>query len=78
MNLPAAFCLEEEGACYSMAGVVRNRPRSKGGDAPWMSPEGFVVIESGVELDVVAVYTAAGMDGEVRTLHTERVPPRAI
>src|SRR5262249_2247584 len=29
-----------------------------------------------VELDVVAVYTAAGKDGQVETLHTERVSPR--
>lgn len=38
--------------------------------------KGFVVLESDVELDVVAVYTAAGGDGQVETLHTERVPPR--
>jgi len=38
--------------------------------------EGFVVIESDVELDVVAVYTAAGKDGKVQTLHTDRVPAR--
>lgn len=38
--------------------------------------KGFVVIESEVELDVVAVYTAAGRDEQVETLHTERVSPR--
>jgi len=38
--------------------------------------KGFVVIESSVELDVVAVYTAAGMDRQVATIHTERVAPR--
>jgi len=38
--------------------------------------KGFVVIETKVELDVVAVYTAAGANGQVETLHTERVPPR--
>ena len=38
--------------------------------------KGFVVIESEVELDVVAVYTAAGGDDQVETLHTERVSPR--
>jgi hypothetical protein len=38
--------------------------------------KGFVVLESEVELDVVAVYTAAGGDGQVETLHIERVPPR--
>jgi CARDB len=38
--------------------------------------KGFVVIESEVELDIVAVYTAAGEDGQVETLHVERVRPR--
>lgn len=40
--------------------------------------KGFVVIQSDVELDVVAVYTAAGPDRGVETFHTERVPPRRI
>jgi subtilase family serine protease len=40
--------------------------------------KGFVVIESDVELDVVAVYTAAGREQQVETIHTERVPPRKI
>src|SRR5262245_50527276 len=40
--------------------------------------KGFVVIESPMELDVVAVYTAAGREGFVETLHTERVPPRRV
>ena len=40
--------------------------------------KGFVVLESPVELDVVAVYTAAGSDGQVETLHTERVPARRV
>jgi len=39
--------------------------------------KGFVVIESEVELDVVAVYTAAGNAGQI-ALHTERVPPRHV
>jgi len=38
--------------------------------------KGFIVIESEVELDVVTVYTAAGRDGQIETLHTERVSPR--
>lgn len=38
--------------------------------------KGFVVIRSDTELDVVAVYTAAGEDGRVETIHTERVSPR--
>ena len=40
--------------------------------------KGFVVILSPVELDVVAVYTAAGKDKQVETMHTERVSPRRI
>ena len=40
--------------------------------------KGFVVLESSVELDVVAVYTAAGTEGQVETLHTERVPARQV
>jgi hypothetical protein len=39
--------------------------------------KGFVVIESEVELDVVVVYTASGREGQVETLHTERVSPRS-
>jgi hypothetical protein len=40
--------------------------------------KGYVVIESKVRLDVVAVYTAAGNDNMVRTLHTERVCARGL
>lgn len=40
--------------------------------------KGFVVIESESELDVVAVYTAAGPDEQVETMHTERVPLRRL
>lgn len=40
--------------------------------------KGFVVIQSDVELDVVAVYTAAGGDEQVEALHTERVWPRRL
>ena len=40
--------------------------------------KGFVVIESPVELDVVAVYTASGSTGQIETLHTERVPARRV
>ncbi len=38
--------------------------------------KGFVVIESQSELDVVAVYTAAGSTGQIQTMALERVPPR--
>lgn len=40
--------------------------------------KGFVVIESKTELDVVAVYTAAGASGQVETMHIERFPPRRM
>jgi len=40
--------------------------------------KGFVVIDSIFPLDVVAVYTAGGVREEVKTMHTERVPPRKI
>jgi hypothetical protein len=43
-------------------------------NAPFL--KGFVVIESRLELDVVAVYTAGG--AQVETLHTERVPSRRM
>ena len=40
--------------------------------------KGFVIIETAVELDVVAVYTAAGANNQVETLHVEHVSPRQI
>jgi len=40
--------------------------------------KGFVVIESKVEIDVVAVYTAAGSSGQVESLHIEPVSPRRL
>jgi hypothetical protein len=40
--------------------------------------KGFVVIESEVELDVVAVYTAVGSEKLVETMHMERVPARRL
>jgi hypothetical protein len=38
--------------------------------------KGFVVIETDVELDVVAVYTASGASRQIETLEVERVPAR--
>jgi subtilisin family serine protease len=38
--------------------------------------KGFVIIESEIELDVVAVYTATGGDERVETMFLERVFPR--
>ena len=40
--------------------------------------KGFAVLESYAELDVVAVYTAAGATGRVETMHVERWPPRRL
>jgi len=38
--------------------------------------KGFAVIETPQELDIVAVYTAAGSTGRVETMELERVAPR--
>jgi hypothetical protein len=38
--------------------------------------EGFLAIESDVDLDVVGVYTAAGATGKIETMEVERVPAR--
>jgi hypothetical protein len=41
--------------------------------------KGYLVIESDIELDVVAVYTAAQTpSGPITTFSTERVPPRCV
>ncbi|HEX8167561.1 MAG TPA: hypothetical protein VF601_17475 [Beijerinckiaceae bacterium] len=40
--------------------------------------KGFVVIESDIELDVVAVYTTTPIGTVAATFHTERVPPRCV
>jgi hypothetical protein len=38
--------------------------------------KGFAIIESRIELDIVAVYTAAGATRQIETLDIERVPAR--
>jgi hypothetical protein len=40
--------------------------------------DGFLIIASPVELDVVVVYSARDSDGQVRTLDVETVHPRSI
>lgn len=40
--------------------------------------KGFAIIQSKTELDVVAVYTAAGASGQVETMDVERVEPRRV
>ena len=50
----------------------RNVPRE-----PFLT--GFLVIRSAGELDVVAVYTAGGLEGaQLAAIHTERVPARQV
>lgn len=47
--------------------------------APTAFLEGYAVIESSTELDVVAVYTAgSGSGSSVTSIHTERVQPRRM
>ena len=46
---------------------------------PKIFVKGFLVIQSYRELDIVAVYPAGPPpNGDVATLHTERVPPRTV
>jgi hypothetical protein len=45
---------------------------------PGQVADGFVVLRSPVELDVIGVYSAAGPGGLVSTLHMERIPPRRV
>lgn len=40
--------------------------------------KGFLTLESVEPLEVVAVYSATGADGQVETIHTERVPPLLV
>lgn len=40
--------------------------------------KGFLVLLTPKEFDVVAVYTARPLNGEVSTMHMERVPPRRL
>ncbi len=48
--------------------------RHIGSNEPFV--KGFAIVESDVELDIVAVYTASGRDGQVVSFHSERVHPR--
>jgi Clostridial hydrophobic W len=55
------------------------RALEKSGIKPGTHVEGWVVIETPAELDVVAVYgTAAKASGEINAFHTERVQPRCL
>jgi hypothetical protein len=48
--------------------------RHIGGNEPFA--KGFALLESDVELDVVAVYTVSDREGRVVSFQTERVAPR--
>ena len=55
------------------------RALEKRGVKPGTHVEGWVVIETPAELDVVAVYgTSSNATGEINALHTERVQPRCL
>src|SRR3954471_9917604 len=58
--------------------LIRKRLSASGIVPPPFLYTGFVVIQTKLPLDVVAVYTAAPVGGQVATLHTERVPPRPM
>lgn len=60
-----------------IAGGADRKPWENDPNGRIQHGKGFVVIRSDVELDVVAVYTAAGADRGV-AFHTERVPARHI
>lgn len=48
------------------------------GPPPVHGFEGFLVIESTHSLDVVAVYTAAGISGKVESMDVEYIPERKL
>jgi hypothetical protein len=65
--------LGPDGAFQMDCKEIRRMSQAKGGFF-----EGFVVIESEIELDVVAVYSAAGAVRRVETLELERLLPRRV
>lgn len=69
--LPLGSDLALEIDCPVIMDILRKIPYEK------EFAKGFVVIETDVELDVVAVYTAAGgRERQVVSIHMERVAPR--
>lgn len=65
--------LSPDGAFEMDCKEIREMTQAKGEFS-----DGFVVIESQTELDVVAVYSAAGAVKRVQTLELERVAPRRV
>lgn len=58
------------------SGIDCNNIRRLGNSTGWF--DGFTIIQSTNPLDVVAVYTAGGEDGMVRTLEIKSIPSHAI
>jgi hypothetical protein len=76
----AEICADEavEIDTWDIAARIKGLLPTQGNKFP-KHAEGWVVIESPVELDVVAVYgTAASSDSPVNAFHTERVEPRCV
>ncbi len=48
------------------------------GLAPGAFVEGFVIVESSLEVDVVGLYTAEGPNGLISTMEIDRVPGRKM
>jgi hypothetical protein len=77
------FALKNDEALEIDCGAIAKRLTASGIPVPTLAFTGFVVIQSRGPLDVVAVYTAAGLTstnvaGPVVAFHTERVPPRPL
>ncbi len=52
--------------------------RMYGSSVPTPFSTGFLVVQSETELDVVAVYTVAGLFGRVKSIDVERVAARVL
>jgi hypothetical protein len=62
--------------CFTIAGFFC--PTADGLCFDFSALDGFVRINSPVELDVTGVYTARPAEGEVATMHLETLTPRSI
>lgn len=84
-KVAVALSLGEEGAISNFTDAKLRPDGAMEIDCPYIMrllrttsgfAKGFVVIESATELDVTAVYTAAGGTRRVETMDVERIPPR--
>lgn len=75
-----AATLGPDGAVAIDCGDIANFycPTPQGFCVDFTAIDGFVVINSPVELDVVAVYTARGAQTEVQSVEVESIPPRRL